>query len=214
MRLATDGVEPETTGTIASSHRKGVRRCPRSRSIAVLGLLCAVASGALASSAVGTVVVAPSLAELAIQADVVVVAHVERVGVRVELHDRRPVPFTRVGLRVERTLGGRAPGRIVVSELGGDAPTGSLHVEGTPRYRAGERVVAFLVRRGAAYRTVALALGRFAIRRSPTGREIAERDTSELVLLDLPRKTMSTHTVGTIDLEALADIVRRAREGR
>lgn len=139
----------------------------------------------VASSASATVVVALSLEELAVEADVIVHARVARTGSYLATYRGRLEPHTTSELAVHEWLKGVGGERVVVDELGGDVPGGRRWIAGTPRYAVGDEVVVFLRRLPEGrYRTLGLSQGRFEVRHAVgadlVGRTIVTRDTSEL----------------------------------
>ncbi len=148
---------------------------PASRAAALTAALFA------AGGASATTYVLPPDELLADQAAVVVEGTVEAVsGVRDAAR-----PLTEARVRVERQVKGRvAGGTIAVRFLGGETADGRrLHVWGGPSFRAGERVLLFLVpREDGAFAPLHFALGAFhEVARSE--RRLALRDLDEAQVL-------------------------------
>ncbi len=134
--------------------------------LAALSVMGATPAGA-------TVVQELTLEDMAADADVVVLARVERVVERLAATPRGMEPQRIATLRVTRWLKGRGGERLVVRETGGALGRGGgMRIVGTPTYRTGQEVLVFLVRhpehRGS-WRTYAMAQGFFVVMRGVGG---------------------------------------------
>lgn len=85
-----------------------------------------------------------SLDELIIAAPSIVVATVESRRAEVEYYGNSRLIITKVTLRVEQTVKGSTPERLVVEVLGGTLGDETLRVSHVPEFRVGDRDVLFL----------------------------------------------------------------------
>lgn len=143
--LRSDGVEAQAGQAQAEG---GVRRLLLSGA-AMLALV--------ASSAGATTIVLPKPGTFVADADVIAVGEVEKI----ESWDDNGTIKTRVALRVEDAKKGTLEGELLpIVELGGELPSGSLIIEGTPPYEVGERALVLLEKRNGTLRTSLLSAGR------------------------------------------------------
>src|SRR3954470_14768308 len=95
--------------------------------------------------------------------------------------------WTETTLAVDRTLKGDASGELTIREVGGEIDGRITKIFGTPDYKAGERVMAFLTptSRGD-YQTVDLFVGKFSEERAVNGRRLLVRNDAagDVMLLD------------------------------
>ena len=95
--------------------------------------------------------------------------------------------WTETKLMVDRTLKGDVAGELTIRELGGAIDGRITKIFGSPEYKAGERVMAFLTPtpRGD-YQTVDLFVGKFSEERAVNGRRLLVRDDAagDVALLD------------------------------
>ncbi len=148
---------------------------PSRFALPVLAALC------LAGSASATTFVLPSDEQLTDQAALVVEGTIESVGGVADVER----PLTEARVRIERQVKGRVTGgSLRVRVLGGERADGKrLVVWGAPQFRAGERVLLFLVPHpDGAYRPLHLALGAFH-EIEMAGRTLALREVGEAHLL-------------------------------
>jgi hypothetical protein len=148
------------------------------RSRLVLSVLAALG---LAAGASATTFVLPEDDQLADQAAVVVEGTVEAVGGVPDVAR----PLTEARVRIERQIKGRVPGSSLrVRVLGGKGADGRrLVIWGAPQFRAGERVLLFLVPHAdGAYRPLHLALGAFH-EVELAGRRLALREVGDALIL-------------------------------
>lgn len=108
------------------------------RQLAMIGLVFA----ALADRASAQVLL--TLDELITGAPSIVVATVESRRAEVEHYGSSRLIITRVTLRVEQTIKGSPPQRLVVEVLGGTLGGETLRVSHVPEFRVGDRDVLFL----------------------------------------------------------------------
>jgi len=138
----------------------------------------------LAAPVAATTFVRMEAGDLAVRSDAAVIATVTAVAA-VATADGGIV--TRVELAPEQVVFGvLPPGPLRLQEMGGDLAGRSERVFGTPRYRAGERVLAF-VRRGrdGAWHTTAMAMGRYVLDADAGGALLARREFGDdVVVLD------------------------------
>ncbi len=132
----------------------------------------------LSQDAGASVVMEMSDEEMAVRADVVVRGQV--VAARSRQGERSIV--TDYTIRVEEKLKGDVRGAVVVTELGGRIGERRHFAPGTPSYRVGDHVVAFLFRHGTELRTVGMAQGLFFVRTDAAGDEILLRDLGHTTL--------------------------------
>lgn len=132
----------------------------------LLALLVATVAGA-------TTIVLPSDDQLIRKSDLVIAGRV--LSTRPVLIDG--AVWTETLIVVDKELKGSAPSVVTIRELGGKLPEGEMVVFGTPRYVAGERVLAFLIAtpRGD-FQTADLFVGKFSERIARDGRRIWHRD--------------------------------------
>lgn len=127
-----------------------------------------------------TVMVEVPLDRLVAEADAIVLGRVDRIDVEMVPYQGGLDPHTLASVRVDRWLKGAGARAITVRELGGVHGNGGMWIDGTPRYRAGEEVVLFLVRhpeRPGDYRTYGMAQGKLVVRRGVPGTpDVAHRD--------------------------------------
>ncbi len=149
-----------------SASRFLVTRWDLRRSIAI-SFAAAISIALSWATASATVVREVPIERMAQDADAIVLGRVERTGVRMRVIDGRWVPFTVSEIRVLDALAGATRGELIeVVEYGGIDPRTQreTRIAGSPRYRAGERVLLFLERVGAAgFRTYGMALGCFRV---------------------------------------------------
>jgi|GEM_PF-500662 len=95
--------------------------------------------------------------------------------------------WTETKLLVDRTLKGDVAGELTIREVGGEIDGRITKIFGSPEYKAGERVMAFLTPtpRGD-YQTVDLFVGKFSEQRAVNGRRLLVRDDAagDVMLLD------------------------------
>jgi hypothetical protein len=138
-------------------------------------LATAVALGATAGKTRATVMVEVLVEDLVRDADAIVVGRVSRSGERLELLPGGGMEVhTVTTLEVSEWLkaDGLAARALTIDEFGGEAQGVGMRIDGVPTYGVGEEVVVFLERHGpqrASYRTLAMAQGKFSIRRGIGG---------------------------------------------
>ena len=135
-----------------------------------------------ALSASATTIVLPTDEQLVDKSPLVVQASV----VSSKVVDLDGAIWTETDIAVERLLKGTGPARITIRESGGALPDRITKIYGTPEYRAGERVLAFLTPtpRGD-FQTVDMFVGAFVARSAVDGRMLWVRTRPEnVVLLD------------------------------
>ena len=138
------------------------------------------------SRVVGASVVVPlDLPALVGHADRVIVGTVEAQVSRWSA-DHNAI-FTDVTVSVSRALKGdvHAGDRVTVRREGGEVEGIGMKVSGAARFVAGEEVVLFLERRGAAYWTVGMAQGKMHVA-IVDGRRTAFRDTAGIEFTEAP----------------------------
>lgn len=125
-----------------------------------------------------TVMVEIPLEDMVMDADAIVLAHVDRVGVQVALRGRAMEPWTVNSLRVDRWLKSGGSGHVLVYERGGRWEGGGMAIAGTPEYLEGEQVVVFLrIDDEGRYRTYGMVQGRFVVQQGVPGQAaIVRRD--------------------------------------
>jgi hypothetical protein len=100
---------------------------------------------ALAAPAAATTVVAPTFEQLVARAEIVFEGEVTATQVRVSA-DREGSPIvTDVTFRVARTLKGKVGPAVTLEFLGGTVDGRTLHVDGVPTFRVGDRDVLFAI---------------------------------------------------------------------
>ncbi|GIW44067.1 MAG: hypothetical protein KatS3mg077_1349 [Candidatus Binatia bacterium] len=115
--------------------------------------------------------------QLAHQADAVVVARVE--SAHPSYDPASKIVSTAVRLQPLEVLKGSPPAVLELVELGGETDTVAARFFGTPSYRPGEHVLAFVSRRSnGTWATTSLALGKYSIV-SGGGRPFAVRDLGD-----------------------------------
>jgi hypothetical protein len=143
---------------------------------------------------------APSIEQLARQADIVVIGEV--ISATGEWTAGRASIQTRVSLAVAEALKGTVPVPLTFTHLGGRVGDEASAVGGTPQFDPGERVLVFLSRRrDGSLRLADLTYAKFVVvRDAATGREHA-----------LP----STGALGAdrVDLDQVRTLVRRSLGG-
>lgn len=156
--------------------------------LAAITLATLAIAGGLALSggrAHATVMVEIPMEDLVRDADAIVLGTVERVGVRLQMDaaQRGMDPHTITTIRVESWLKGSGDDRVTIDELGGVMGELGLRIDGTPRYRTGERVVVFLHRVEGRYRTLQMAQGAFEVLPGvPGAPSIVQRDLEAIGL--------------------------------
>ncbi|MGE3636773.1 MAG: hypothetical protein AB7P00_43120 [Sandaracinaceae bacterium] len=173
------------------------------------------------SSASATVMVEVPLEELVLGAEAIVHATVVESDERVVMDDGELEPCTFTTLEVREWLGGQprsgASSTVVLRELGGTFQGITRRAEGTPRYAVGDEVIVFLARRpdGARdYRTMAMAQGKFIVRRGVGGMETTvERDLEGISFATPGEANAIRHpqTDARMELSAFLAYVRQTR---
>ena len=145
---------------------------------------------ALASPARATVMEEVALEDMVQGADAIVWARVVRTGSRLELTGDGIRVHTVSELEVFEWLSGGQEGdaarsaaatRVLVDELGGEVAGHHVAIEGTPEYRVGDEVVAFLRRVDGAFRTLGMVQGLFVVRHGVPGTpDVVVRDLSNV----------------------------------
>lgn len=145
---------------------------------------------------------------LAMQSDAVVVGTVKRSRA---MEGRNGGVVTNVELRVDRVVAGVVDdASIQLSEMGGDLEGRSERIFGAPRYRVGEKVLAFVQRRpGGGWQTAAMALGKYELQPSTSGWR-ARRDLEGAALWDARKRKF--HARPAPMERDLAEIVSQVRE--
>jgi hypothetical protein len=160
--------------------------------------------------AVATVMAELSFDELVARADAVVLARVRRTGPRTVATRGRLETVTVTTLDVREWTKGEGGATVVVVERGGAHAGGRTVALGTPTYAPGEWVVAFLVRGESAYRTLAMAQGKFRVQdANDPARARVIRDLRGLAYVD--RGARVTHGAVS-DAEPLGAFLDRVRE--
>lgn len=125
------------------------------------------------SPAEGTTIVIPSDDELIAKSPLIVVGTV----LRSEARRQGDAIRTETELAVTETLKGFSGLSVIISEAGGVAGDRAVVVFGSPRYRTGESVLAFLwPRRDGTYQTRDLFIGKFTEHRTVSGDRVWARD--------------------------------------
>jgi hypothetical protein len=122
--------------------------------------LAALLSTAAAGPAAAATFVATSVEEVARGSDAVLRGRVVDTASRAT-RDGRIV--TEVEVAVDAAWKGAAEPTVRVVVPGGRLPRLAMRVDAAPTFAAGEEVVVFVVRRGAAWHVNGLALGKFAV---------------------------------------------------
>ncbi len=159
----------------------------------------------LAAPAAATTFVRMDAGDLAARSDAAVIATVTAVSAVATLGGG---VVTHVELAPEQVVFGALPsGPLRLHELGGDLAGRSERIFGTPRYRAGERVLAF-VRRGrdGAWRTTAMAMGRYVLDADASGALLARREFGDAVVVLDPASGAVLDTAATAP-ERLVDVL-------
>lgn len=157
-----------------------------------------------ATPAAATVVAETPLPDMVAGADAIVQGRVARVGQRLAVTESGLEPQRVVFVAVERWLKppvSSPPAVVVLHEPGGVVAGRRYLVEGAPRYRVGEEVIAFLEADGTAatgFRTMNLALGKFAVTR---GRD----DRTSFVKRDAHGITVASWRADAMELRAAGD---------
>jgi PKD repeat protein len=137
----------------------------------------------LAMSAAATTIVMPTDEQLIDKSPVIVEATVKSS----EAVERNGAIWTETHLAVTASLKGGASGELVVREIGGELGDRITKIFGAPAYRAGERVLTFLIAtpRGD-YQTMDLFVGKFTERTTMDGQRFWQRDNDvpQVSLLD------------------------------
>ena len=91
--------------------------------------------------------------------------------------DSASMAWTYVEIITDRLLKGEiADGKIVLKQLGGAVGESGMHVFGQPEFRVGERVLLYLnTGTDGSLHSAHAFMGKFTIRRDPTGQEFVER---------------------------------------
>ncbi len=157
----------------------------------------------LAGPALGAVVQAGSVEDLARGSDAVVRGRVDRREARWSGDGMRIV--TDVEVAVSGVWKGDAPGRVVVTVPGGVADGLAQRVDAAPAFADREEVVLFLVRRGEVWHVNGLALGKFRVQGAEAGPDLRE--------LRVERRALAA---GERAIEAMpvAELERRVRGAR
>jgi len=158
--------------------------------------LAASAAIALAPTAHATVMVEIPLEDLVRDADGIVLGTVERVGVRLQMDPggQGMDPHTITTIRVSEWLKGSGSELVTIDELGGVMGDMGLRIDGTPEYRAGERVVVFLHRVDGRLRALQMAQGAFEVIPGVPG-------TPSIVQRDLAAIGLARWTEGQMSVE-------------
>lgn len=176
-------------------------------------LLCALPFALLlaAPAAWGTVVMPQSVETLARRADLVVRGKAERSVARASRDGK--LIHTVTTLRVASTIKGKAEGQVVeVRTPGGTIGDITQVVHGAPSFSAGEEVVLFLHREGAAarYTVECLALGKFEVVRGPDGSSVVRQRAPGLSVLDADGAVRPALAVQPVSEREFLERVRRA----
>jgi PKD repeat protein len=106
--------------------------------------------------------------------------------------------WTETKLMVDRSLKGDAAGELTIREVGGEIDGRITKIFGSPDYKAGERVMAFLTptSRGD-YQTVDLFVGKFSEERAANGRRLLVRDDAagDVMLLDASLQPIASKNI-------------------
>lgn len=121
------------------------------------------------------------LPELVGRADSVVVGTVKSASSRWTTDKRYIVTDTI--LQVDETVHGPAQREIVVRRLGGTVDGVGMYVAGVAQLAPGERVVLFTERRGVHRVVVGMQQGAWRLSRDAKGRELVQRDLTQLGLM-------------------------------
>lgn len=169
----------------------------------------------LASSAQATVMVEVPLEEMIHGADAIVHGTVIRSDVRMSIDDGEMEPYTYTTIRVGEWLAGSGGQTVVIRELGGTFRGITQETVGVPRYALGDEVVVFLERRDdGSLRTMAMAQGKFLVRRGVGTESTVTRDLDGVAFLRWAdgRQTIShPGRPASMQLEAFLDYVRQTR---
>jgi hypothetical protein len=132
----------------------------------------------VASAASATVFQPANDRQLTDRSDAVIVATVRDASSRVRADG---YVVTDYRFDIEQTLKGTAAETITVSEIGGTAGDRFTFIADSATYAPGERVMAFLRKRGdGTYFTASMAMGKFSFTRNARGESVVTRSVSEL----------------------------------
>ena len=93
--------------------------------------------------------------------------------------------LTEVTVNVSESLKGEGPGRLVLTQLGGELDGMRYHIEGSPRFARGEEALLFVWRDPQGRAQVnGLAQGKFEIGRDAGGTRVVQRATPGLAFRD------------------------------
>ena len=178
----------------------------------------AAASFVWTSSANATVMVELPIEDMAVDCDAIVVASVERVGVRLHMRDGLMEPHTLSTLRVLSWIKGPGGDRVTIEEIGGELPgpdgqTFGMRIDGTPEYHTGDQVLVFLRRMPTGtYRTYGMVQGRFDIRRGVGGADdLVHRDTGAVAFARWAGGEMTVEEGGAGPVMRLSDFAEHLR---
>lgn len=131
-------------------------------------LLCLLVE---AGDARATVLVEVPLDDMIFDADGIVLGDVVHVGVQMAVRDDGSLePWTATTIRVARWLKNGSGDTVTIYERGGVWQGGGMRIDGTPEYRVGERVLAFLWTDPLGRtRTYGMVQGRFVVRAGAPG---------------------------------------------
>lgn len=163
-------------------------RFTRLEGAAALGAAMALL-GFCAPAAQATVLVEVPIEDMAADADAIVLATVEEVGVYLVRRGGMLEAWTRTTLQVREWLAGEGGATVDVHEPGGEWLNGGTAVAGAPRYAPGERVLVFLWRDPQGrMRTYGMVQGRFVIQPAVRGvPETVSRDFDHVGLVQHAR---------------------------
>lgn len=166
-----------------------------------------------------TVLAEVPLDDMIYDSDGIVVGDVLHVGVQMAVReDGRLEPWTVTTLRVDRWLkngsgSGVGADRVTIWERGGVWQGGGMRIDGTPEYRAGERVLVFLWNDPLGRtRTYGMVQGRFVVRAGVPGvATTVERDVSAVGFAQWSSAGMTvTHLPATtMPLDAMVARIHR-----
>lgn len=171
--------------------------------------------GLWASPSSATVMIEVPLTELVRASDLIVVARVTASEARYAIDAERGREIhTFTELSVTEWLKGSGPATVSLEEFGGEVNGVAFLTSGTPTYAVGEEVVVFLERHphGGSHRTLAMAQGRFEIRRGVAG--VPDRVQRDLEGISFARWVDGQMTVGhphgeaAVELNVFLDTVR------
>lgn len=172
----------------------------------------AVGTASVCAPAAATVMVEASIPDLAAEAELVIVGRVASTGVYLRRAGGAIEAWTAATIVVEAWVDGAGPGELVVHEPGGRWSGGGTTVAGAPRYRVGERVLAFLRRDpDGRLRTVGMAQGRFVLQPARPGvPATAVRDLSGVGFLRAGGRAVAPPTPAPAT--AVDELLRAVRE--